>query len=70
MSLKELKSEIDNLSAEERLHLKAYLAEITRPSSENEPEELGEVMRAMDAGNKASKERVLQLHRSLESSGR
>jgi hypothetical protein len=70
MSLKELKSEIGNLSPEERLHLKAYLAELTRPSSESESEELGDIMRAMDSGNKASKEQVLEVHRGLGASGR
>lgn len=69
MSLAEAKRMVDQMSAEERLFLAAYLHHRLRVDDPANRADLEERMRQVEAGNKVTLERAWELHKALETEG-
>jgi hypothetical protein len=70
MSIAELKEQIVELSAGERLKLAAFLEELEEKDDPLFRQTLIQRMKAMDNGNKVSMEVFEQLHQNLKNKGR
>ena len=70
MSIAELKEQIVELSAGERLKLAAFLEELEEKDDPLFRQTLIQRMKAMDKGNKVSMEVFEQLHQNLKNKGR
>jgi len=66
MSFAELKDQVAELSAEDRLKLSAFLIELEEQSEESFQQEVSRRMKNMDMGKKVSMEQFEQRHRHSE----
>jgi hypothetical protein len=69
MSFAELKEQVAVLSAEERLQLAAFLAELDEKNEAEFQEIVANRMKAMDAGKKVTAEEFEARHNELRSKG-
>ena len=69
MSVAEMKRLVDAATSEERLFLEAYLDHLRRENDPSNGLELDDRMKRMDAGDKVSLARVMQLHEELRANG-
>ena len=70
MSMAEIKEQIAEMNAEERLEVAALIAHLNRAEDPEYQAELDRRMSAMDAGQKNSAATVEKSHRNLSDQGR
>ncbi len=70
MSLTEIKEQIPDLTADERLELAAMLSDLEQDSEESFRTQVAARMKAMDQGRKLSQEEFETRHGELEARGR
>ena len=69
MSVAELKEIVDESTAEGRVFLEAYLQHLNRVTDPESGRDLDERLMQMDAGNKISLTRALEMHEALKARG-
>ena len=69
MTVEELKRTVDEMSAEEKTYVAAYLKAQEIAASDEVKADLTRRMKDMDAGQKLSADEIRDLHRSLDSKG-
>jgi hypothetical protein len=69
MSVTELKKAVENLNAEERMFLSAYLKHLARVDDPTYQAQLTQLNDEIDKGRKFSLPQVIRMHKALKAEG-